>query len=197
MKKRFFSMLCGASFVLWLSSPVMAEMLTAISVEGSADYTGDLSLLTDGVFPSEGTQWQTDTVYWYGTEESFTFDYGMTYEIDSFKASVDNNDNYIIEYSIDNSAWSTWMQISRTDGEVGWGMDTITNITSDEDYWLYSLEPVTARYMRISAIAGGDNAKSVGEFEAYGTSAAVPEPATMLLFGTGIACLAAVGRRRR
>lgn len=198
MKSRVTNLLCCLFLVLFTASFSSADMLTAINVEGSGSYSGDLSLLTDGSFTPDGQQYQIDTVWWTGTQTAFTFDYGSMYDIDGFKVSVDNNDNYLIEYSTNNTDWSPWVQISRSDGTATWGMETISNISGDVDYWPYSYGTVSARYLRISAIAGGDNYNSVGELQAFGSAAAaVPEPATMILLGMGIVCLASVKRRQK
>ena len=44
---------------------------------------------------------------------------------------------------------------------------------------------------------GTDGTSASAELTLYGTTNAVPEPTTMLLFGTGLAGLAAFGRRRK
>ena len=49
----------------------------------------------------------------------------------------------------------------------------------------------------LSSFWPGDVSGAISHVAIYGKEAPIPEPATMLLFGTGLAGLAAVGRRRK
>ncbi len=55
---------------------------------------------------------------------------------------------------------------------------------------------VGARYLKVNA-TGGDVRYSIGEVQAYGDAAAVPEPATVALLGIGLAGLGGGYLRRR
>ncbi|MFZ5994501.1 MAG: PEP-CTERM sorting domain-containing protein [Thermodesulfobacteriota bacterium] len=197
MKKRLFAGLVIGFFITWITGTAEAIQLTPSSVTGTGTFNNSVSILYNNYIPPEGTLWTTNTVWWYGTSPTFTFDYGMTFHIEDIHLSIDNNDTYRVDYSPDNQNWSELFTIASSYGEIGWGMDTMNTIFGDPEYisQIDFVNPISAQYLRIYA-TGGDNKYSVGEFQAFGTTP-VPEPATMLLFGTGIAGLAGTRLKRR
>jgi hypothetical protein len=165
-----------------------AALITVNSVDGTGTYNNSVSLLTDGNIPGNGTGWTSDTnVWWYGTAPTFTLKFNSVYNVNDLLIQVDNNDDYRIDYSLNGTDWSTLHTISFTDGTVGWGMDTFTQ--ADMHF-----SPFTAQYIRVQA-TGGDDMYAISEIQAFGT-AAVPEPGTLALFGTGL-LVSQVFRKRK
>ena len=175
----------------------MPLLITPVSVTGTGTYTHNEALIIDGIFPGQGTGWTSAaTVYWNGPESKFEIDYGALFTIEDVTLSVDNNDSYLVEFSQDGAVWSSLFTVDIGDGEITWGMDTMTSMAGEAEYVSgIDFEPVEARYLRIMSV-GGDNMYSVGEIQAYGTGdAPVPEPSTLLLFGAGAAGMAFISRK--
>lgn len=79
--------------------------------------------------------------------------------------------------------------------------DTDPTSNTDNDYYDHIVfnTPMMMQYIKVS-IPSGTHWSHLSEIQVYGangSNAPVPEPATILLFGTGLAGLAAVGRRKR
>ena len=139
----------------------------------------------DGVFPQPYQAWTDATAYWYvaGDIRSIVFEFDRVYTVKSFVASLDNNDSYAIEFSLDGQAWGSTVDVAASEGTVNWGMDLFER----------SVVPTPARYARVYATSG-DDMYSVGELQVL---AAVPEPEAYAMLMAGLGLLGAVARRRR
>lgn len=182
---------------LWTLSQAAYSSLSFTNVSGVGEFEG-LDYLTDGIYPTEGTGWQTGTLYWTGTEEHFILDLGGIYEIDDITLSVDNNDDYLVQYSSDSATWTELFTVDRGFGNIAQspgGMDTMSTLDTDAEYIAgIDFSPITARYFRIEA-TGGDGSYSLGEFEAHATSV-VPIPAAVWLFGSALMGMAGFASRQ-
>jgi len=164
-----------------------ASLITSTTVTGTGTYYNSVNLLTDGTFPAEASFWRNNTnVFWNGITPSFTFDFGSVYQIDDVLLSVDNNDYMRIEWSLDSINWTDLFLISRYDGEITNGMDTMsTDINHSEYIGALDFNTIQTQFLRLSA-TGGDNSYSVGEFQVFGNSLSVPEPSSLAIFALGI-----------
>lgn len=144
----------------------------------------DKSTVVDGVFLPENTQWDQGAVWWDergdNKNQSITIDLGGLFAIDSFIVQADDNDSYKLEYY--DSGIFEWVAIPPI---YSYGMVTRPEI--------FLPDTVTTTKLKFSA-TGGDGYYSVSEIQAFGKE--VPEPTTILLFGVGLAGLAAYRRRR-
>jgi len=193
------------ALLLMVCGPVLATVLTADSVTGTGTYN-NIEYINDGEFPEEKTYWQINTTWWwtsYGTSSdvAFTFDYGSIYAIEDIVLSVDNNDTYRVEYSLDNTTWSDLFTIYPNYGEIPatppGGMDTMSTVFGDAEYVSgIDFDTVTAQYLRISG-EGSDYLYSIGEFQAHGSPVApVPEPTTLALSAMGLLGMAGYLRKK-
>ena len=192
-----FSLLLASSLLL-LPGLSAAAQITPVSVTATGSVNHAPALIIDGVFPAESSAWTgASNVFWNGTDPVFTIDFGAIYNIDDVLLSVDNNDSYAVEWSSDAANWNSLFNIAIGDGEVGFGMDTMSTDSGNVEY-IAGLDffTVQAQYLRIFA-TGGDNKYSIGEVQAFGGSvSAVPVPAAAWLFGTGLLGIVGVARRK-
>ena len=148
--------------------------------------TAPLSSITDGVFLPESTPWQENTVWWDeahagSVNNVIEIDLQGLYSVTQVWLQADNNDAYSIYYR---DALGAWIFRGQFGAVSGFGMTTRSA----------GIDPLLASGFRIDA-AGGDAFYSVSEFQAIGEP--IPEPATLLLFGSGLSALAVRRRSRK
>ncbi len=181
-----------AGLFLTLTLPGISQ--ASLSVTGTGSYNHSLSLLTDGTVPTEGSYWLgSESINWTDTTTTFTLDLGSLSNINNILVSVDNNDDYSVEWSTDNQSWYSLLTIDSSYGEITWGMDTMSSDSANPEY-ISALDfaPVTAQYIRIFA-TGGDDSYAIGELQV--SSSPVPVPPAVLLFASSL--LGFLGFRRK
>ncbi|NTU53473.1 MAG: PEP-CTERM sorting domain-containing protein [Chlorobiaceae bacterium] len=166
---------------LGMSDESIAAPINIITATGDGGYYNSPGRLIDGEIPDEGTWWASSTnVYWNGTAPFFTLEFDSVYTLVDLLVQVDNNDDYLIQYSLNGADWVGLYTIPGSAGNINGGMDTF--IPSEINF-----SPVNARYIRLSAL-DGDNMYAISEVQAFGTSP-VPEPASVVLLGSGLFAL--------
>ena len=153
-----------------------------MTAEGTVQ--GNLASLSDGILLAEGTQRRDDhSVYWSGVQGDdgfeppldthLQFDLGSVTTLSDLQLSLDGNDDYLVEYSVDGLSWSTLLQVDRgQDGELYWGLDTLSTVRGDADYEeSLDFSAVQARYLRLTGTGSEDNLYAVSELRALSATA--------------------------
>jgi hypothetical protein len=166
----------------------------AATVSCNAQVTG-CDFASDGAFPSQGQAWQTETAWWEGLAGTVTFDLGGTVLLKGLEVSLDNNDSYQVQISLDGTSWTNLVAVAINQGSVGWGMDRFSTDLGSP-FFLSSLAfaPTEAAYLRLQAI-DGDNLYSVGEVSL--NVSAVPEASAVGLLAAGLVVVGGALRARR
>jgi hypothetical protein len=179
-----------------LSSLAQAASPVVTCTGGVANCAAAMDLVDPTLDDGEGTLWTDRTAFWEGTSGQVNIDLMGTYLLQDIAIVVDNNDDYVIERSLNGTSWSTLGTIDRNVGTVSFGMDYFDgfDFPGNTDY-LASLDfaPVAAAFLRVRA-TGGDSLYSVAEVTLFTSPVPVPEPASWALMLGGVAAL--LSRRR-
>jgi len=208
MKKIFATLFSSG---LLIASTGHGQIITPVSISQTSGpaANGSPSIIIDGVIPPEMTPFDTAglTVSWTGTLTSFTMDLGGVFNINDVLYSVDNNDSYELDYSLDGTHFTELFANGIDSGAVtesAGGLDTEVSAASPfipvgtfEVNPTMSFTPVDAKFLRVEAIAG-DNLYGIGEVMPFGTPvmSAVPEPATYGYCAAGLLVAFAAWKRR-
>jgi hypothetical protein len=113
--------------IMALPGGVLADQITPLGISGTGTYYHSAGLIIDNDIPPEWTHWQNEKcVWWVGTAPSFIVDLGKIYRVQGLLLQVDNNDDYKVRYSVNNSSWSDLITVSQYWGNVSSCMDTFT-----------------------------------------------------------------------
>ena len=189
-----------------LSTPALAASniipgnVSSVSVSGTAGVLRDATW-SSGSTPSstsapftgtpqaDGTQWNHGSFWWdqdpsvNTSPVSLTVDLNKSYKITQFTVQADDNDTYLLQYW-NGTSWATAWNIPE------YGSYGLTTRVSG------LLGPITTDALRFTA-TGGDNYYALGQLEAVGVPAGVPEPASWALMILGVAGTGAALRLRR
>jgi hypothetical protein len=203
------------STALWSALVVVstagAQIIAPVSIVQSSGplANGSPSIIIDGVIPPEMTPFDATglTVNWSGLETSFTMDLGAVFDITDILYSVDNNDSYELDYSLNDVTFTKLFANGPDSGtvtETEGGLDTEVSfdnpfipVSTFEVNPTMSFSPVDARFLRVEAV-GGDNLYGIGEVMPFGPRlSAVPEPATYGWAAAALLGMVVFARRRR
>jgi hypothetical protein len=184
--KRISTTLAAAVLIVAAGSASAISVVPVVGSSGTGTFTGATGIIHDGLIPAENSVYNgANTVSWSAMSVILTVDFGQIYTLSDVTLSVDNNDFYRVQISEDGTNWNTLFTVLSFDGEIGFGMDTMSSVLGDPEY-VESIDfpTVSARYARIYAISG-DGAYGVGEMQFNGIPA-VPEPSEYALMGLGL-----------
>lgn len=140
----------------------------------------------DGVFASEGQQWNNGSFWWDQdprVNQSPVFwevQLNQAFTVDRFVVQADDNDTYLLEYW-DGAAWQSAFAVP---------FDCCSGLRTRDSG---AIGPITTNRLRFSATAG-DNYFGVSEIQAF---QAVPEPGVWLMMILGFGFIGNALRRRR
>lgn len=150
--------------------PGEPQLISPQSIKGAGEYVNSESLIIDGQTPPEESAWDADQcTYWTSPKTRFVLTLDAAYQITGLTLQADNNDDYVIEASMDGKAFSPLLVVKGEWGEVFTGIETLSTLTDDPHFRPEMvIKPAQAKYVRLSA-RGGDEAYSVSELLVYGS----------------------------
>jgi len=171
-----------------------SALITPQAIQGTGEYSNSPSLIIDGQTLAEETAWNDDAcVYWEKPQAGFVITLGTVHEITGLTIQADNNDDYVIETSMDGSVFSPLLVVLGDWGEVSTGMDTLSTLQDDSHLVPeMTLTPMPAKYLRLSA-RNGDEAYSVSELSLYGSKVESGSVGPVVVTGQGTTPSTAVG----
>jgi len=145
------------------------QFLRPVAIRGEGDFFHPAEIIIDGRIPPEGSDTGSEmSVFWEDTAAFFVIDLGEIVNVSGIIIQVDCDDSYRIEYSSDDQDYFTLTEISRTDGDVITGLDSLSSLPQNAEY-VNELEffPVDARFIKIYAL-DGDGIFAVSEIQVLG-----------------------------
>ncbi len=169
---KFITRITLICFALMAPSRLQAATIHPVDIIGEGDYSNDAQLLIDGYMPDQGSAWDgPDCVHWSDPSVSFEIDLGGVYRVDGIDMQADNNDNYLIEASLDGRHFARMLFMGSQIGEIGWGMQTVSTDRGSRHYFPgLRFMPMRARYLRVSG-HGGDRLYAISEVRIFGNRA--------------------------
>lgn len=170
-----------------VAAPVEVAVTDVFATGNGNPILNGAERVADGLTPKEGSSWDgAASAHWKGKGKSITLAFDQTYELHDLVVSVDNNDSYLVEVSLDGKFWSDLLFIPWYRGEQWYGMETIDTRAGEQEYvgefalWrrafaAIDFEPVSASYARISAVSG-DGKYAVGELSFFGVPLLAAQP---------------------
>lgn len=142
-----------------LSGPVRAQGKRAWTAKVLGSVNHDPALVLDGRFVENSSPWDGEgCVWWEGTAAGLVLDLQAPMEIRDFRLQVDNNDDYLLEGSLDGETYTPLLTIRAQEGPVSSGMDTFSTVKGEKGYLarIDFAKPLRARYLRLRGTEGDD-----------------------------------------
>lgn len=160
--------LCLGMLLLGFFQEEESEPITPRAISGDGIFENQVRNIIDGQLVEEKIPGGKGCVLWKDTEAFFVMDLGREFAVTGVLIEADDNDDYIIEYSLDGEEYFPLVTFASGLGETGAGMDIMSNIAGHPHSVLPpQTEAVQARYIRLSA-QGGDQAFALAEMQAWG-----------------------------
>ena len=156
-----------------VTNVALGRPVTPAGSFGSAP--SQFATLTDGLFLGRSTQWQSGTVWWYGSVSTLTIDLGGTFDLVAAIVQADDNDAYALDYrDPTDGSWKRLWSIPNYDyygGVNQWGMQTRPDPVNDQTKQWFA-GSVRADQIRLMSLSS-DGSCSVSEVQVF---ADVPPP---------------------
>ncbi len=148
-----------------LSGPLGAQGKAAWTATALGSVNHAPALTLDCRFVENGSPWDGEgCVWWEGTASGLVLDLQAPTDIRDFRLQVDNNDDYLLEGSLDGETYTPLLTIRAQEGQVSSGMDTFSTVKGEKGYLarIDFAKPLRARYLRLRGTEG-DECYSVAE----------------------------------
>ena len=185
----------GLALMSLCSAASASPLIFPVSVVGAGSYSNSANNIIDGVLTQRGDSTFDNatfkTTYWSGNGTSFIINLGGVYIVDNLTAYVDNNDDYLIEFSPDGVKYTGSFLFLSSDGlqpVIPGGQEILTTDptfpasldATTATYIGRPFAPVLASHLRVSAPVG-DDSFGIGEVQVYGNSIPLPSSASLLM----------------